>query len=160
MNLPKYKLEKSIWTEADFDKMGWHDSWIYALGFITPDEDKQSDLILDIDYIFEWIQPNLPDNHFTFQIAPCTLVFHEISDLKMELETGLMWQIELEIDELNRRDENGKTIWTIETHNGYIEFQASGFSQFVRSELKHVQLQSLSDEQRGGISFEQKSISI
>jgi hypothetical protein len=29
----EYKIEKWIWTEADFDVMGWHDSQIHAMAF-------------------------------------------------------------------------------------------------------------------------------
>jgi hypothetical protein len=31
----EYELEKWIWTEADFDVMGWHDSSIHALAFCS-----------------------------------------------------------------------------------------------------------------------------
>ena len=49
----EYKLEKWIWTEADFDVMGWHDSQIHATAFFPED----FELVLDIDYIFDWVHP-------------------------------------------------------------------------------------------------------
>jgi hypothetical protein len=41
----KYELEKWLWTESDFEMMGWHDSRVYAISF-SP---EQSEIILDID---------------------------------------------------------------------------------------------------------------
>jgi hypothetical protein len=42
-----YELEKTLWTETDFEIMSWHDCPIHALAF-----DKEDKLLLDIDYIF------------------------------------------------------------------------------------------------------------
>lgn len=47
-----YQLEKYLWTEEDFNQMGWHDSNIYAIAFGENFEFK-----LDIDYIFQWVHP-------------------------------------------------------------------------------------------------------
>ncbi|TWF33683.1 hypothetical protein FHW36_112124 [Chitinophaga polysaccharea] len=47
-----YELEKSIWTEEDFEVMSWHDSQIYKMAL-------KEDLEFDIDYIFKWNQPDL-----------------------------------------------------------------------------------------------------
>ena len=30
-----YELEKRIWTEADFSRMGWHDAKVYAMVFFS-----------------------------------------------------------------------------------------------------------------------------
>ncbi|MEJ6979425.1 hypothetical protein WG906_03130 [Pedobacter sp. P351] len=48
----QYDLENQIWTEQDFDNMGWHDSSIYGIAFGRPYE-----LSFDIDYIFKWVEP-------------------------------------------------------------------------------------------------------
>ncbi|PYS48292.1 MAG: hypothetical protein DMG13_25820 [Acidobacteria bacterium] len=45
-------------TEADFDRLSWHDCHIWALELRAgepDDEDWTSDLALDIDFIVEWI---------------------------------------------------------------------------------------------------------
>ncbi len=47
-----YQLEKNIWTDTDFEKMGWHDNHIYKIRLIK-------DLELDIDYILQWNSPEL-----------------------------------------------------------------------------------------------------
>jgi hypothetical protein len=46
------EIEKTIFTEADFDRMGWHDNRIYQLKYDT-------DLELDIDYIVKWNEPQI-----------------------------------------------------------------------------------------------------
>ncbi len=161
MSLNKtYTLEKGIWTENDFELMGWHDSLIYGLAFLTENEESQSDMLFDIDYIFEWINPVPPAKHFTFQVAPCTLIFKNISDLTIDIETGRLWQIELEIADLNReiKENPDTTQWTIETQRGDIKFEATGFTQFVRQHPKHITGQQLGITERGGISFDKKEI--
>ncbi len=46
----QYILEKSIWTDLDFENMGWHDSRIHSVAF-----GENFELIFDIDYIFKWL---------------------------------------------------------------------------------------------------------
>jgi hypothetical protein len=46
-------LAKAVWTEADFDAMGWHDNAIYAIA-VEPVPDNPGRLLLDLDYIVEW----------------------------------------------------------------------------------------------------------
>jgi len=46
------------WTEADFERLSWHDCHVWGIEFRvgTPDEnDWTSDLAFDIDYIVEWV---------------------------------------------------------------------------------------------------------
>jgi hypothetical protein len=42
-----YQLDKWLWTESDFEIMGWHDSNIYAVTF-SP---EKFEIAFDIDYI-------------------------------------------------------------------------------------------------------------
>ena len=151
----KYDLEKEIWTESDFEIMGWHDSIINGIVFLTENEDEQSEMLLDIDYIFQWINPIPPSKYFTFQVAPCTLVFKDVSDLTIDIETGQLWQIELEIEGLYRTDDSH---WTLATQQGDIKFEATGFTQYVRQYPKHISGQQLTLAERGGVSFEKKVI--
>ncbi|MBK8550757.1 MAG: hypothetical protein IPL53_06725 [Ignavibacteria bacterium] len=71
-------LEKSIWTEQDFWDMRWHDACLHGWA-IENKGDQESDLLLDIDYIFAWIPPVPPSTHFAYWIAPCTVVFTNVS---------------------------------------------------------------------------------
>ena len=78
-----YTIEKWIWTEADFEVMGWHDNRIYALAFSA----DTFELILDIDYIFKWINPEPGETFFQFWTAPATLVFQNVYDVEFDILT-------------------------------------------------------------------------
>jgi hypothetical protein len=54
-----YTLEKKVWTDQDFEQMGWHDCNIYKIRLTE-------DLELDIDYILQWNKPDLEGLPFTF----------------------------------------------------------------------------------------------
>lgn len=84
-----YSLEKWIWTEADFETMGWHDATIYGLKL-------NGDLSLDIDYIFKWNQPEVEGFQFTFFIAPCTLTFKNVQELSFELIQTIYYNFQIE----------------------------------------------------------------
>lgn len=155
-----YKLEKSIWTERDFETMGWHDSRIFGLTISKFEENEQNDLTLDIDYIFQWMDPIRGETYFTFQVAPCTLVFHNVSDLIIDISTGLLLKIELEIDYLEMAVGRSENLFNfnIITHLGEIKLEATGYTQYVRQNPQHTESQILSWEQRGGISFERTAV--
>jgi hypothetical protein len=147
-------LDKWIWTREDFERMGWHDSRVHALAFLP----KQFELCLDIDYIVRWVNPIPPANHYTFWIAPATLVFENVWDLKMTLDTQLpefsLYSIE-RTDELPSPDgESRNWLWTLDGVEGNISFRASGYKQFFRRPPLHVQGQVLALDERGGISFD------
>lgn len=59
-----HQLEKKIWTEADFPIMGWHDATVYGMLFQSDTSALSNQLLFDLDYIFQWIDPTPPDNHF------------------------------------------------------------------------------------------------
>lgn len=126
MEVPEaYELEKWLWTEADFDRMGWHDASVYAWRLIGPE------LLLDIDYIFQWNQPEVAGASFTFWVAPATLVFQEVRDVGFDFDYagGLSKEDALEIDSLEREPDGE---WVIQFQNGYLGFRAAGFSQYIR----------------------------
>jgi hypothetical protein len=79
-------LGRAVWTDADFDQMGWHDVRVHAIGFFEDDLETPAELALDIDYIVRWIDPEPPDEYFTFDIAPATLVFSDVWGLEGELQ--------------------------------------------------------------------------
>jgi hypothetical protein len=137
-----YELEKRIWTDKDFDNMGWHDSHIYRIRFTE-------DLELDIDYILQWNQPDLEGLAFTFWIAPATLVFKRIKDLSFEFDTEL--EGSFEIDYIERENTNQ---WTIITRHGDIRFISEGYEQFIRQDPSFQFGQTISYIERNGYSLE------
>src|SRR5262245_9689225 len=76
----EYAPEKWIWTDADFDQMGWHDVVIHSLAF------DAYTLSLDIDYMFRWVDPAPGETYYRFWLSPATLVFDNVSDLRIDLE--------------------------------------------------------------------------
>ncbi len=156
----QHQLDKSLWTDDDFESMVWHDCRIHAISF--GDDFK---LLFDIDYIFKWIQTG---ETYKFWIAPCTLAFENVHDISVDLEVS---NSEIYIDDIMRSNprqpQNANYIkretefdWMIETQQGSISFKSIGYKQFVRQipELTHSQY--LIDDNRGGISFDQKAISL
>ncbi|HZG01938.1 MAG TPA: hypothetical protein VEY71_13110 [Chitinophagales bacterium] len=120
-----YTLEKQVWTDVDFDQMGWHDSHIYKIRVTE-------DLELDIDYILQWNKPEIEGLAFTFWVAPATLVFKNISELSFELNTA--FDEAVEIQDIEKTQKGDRTHWTIMTHQGDFEFFADGYEQFIRQE--------------------------
>src|SRR5687768_13903821 len=141
-----YTLEKWIWTEADFDNMGWHDASIYAVRM-------DGSLCFDIDYIFKWNQPEVEYFSFTFFVAPCTLCFKEVRELSFELSQPL-YDNRMEIDDIELEVKDGKQHYTIITQQGHLSFAASGYTQTVRMYPSFQLGQTIAFDERGGSSFE------
>lgn len=142
-----YELEKWIWTEKDFGQMGWHDATVY--GFRLTEN-----LELDIDYILQWNQPDIKGFHFTFWVAPATLVFERPTDLTFELTQSFddRW---LEIQDIEMSTVDGKIVWTIITQQGSISFKADMFRQIIRRKPTFQLGQTIPYDERGGFSFDQ-----
>jgi len=152
-----YQLEKTLWTETDFELMSWHDCPIHALSF-----DKEYKILLDIDYIFSWVLMK-NKRKYKFWISPCTLVFENVYDITFESD-----HTTIIIDNISRenpqRPKNAEYLnkdleydWIIETTAGEISFKSVGFKQYVRQTPVLVGTQELDFEIRNGISFNRKN---
>ena len=157
----KYQLEKWIWTESDFDQMGWHDNNIYGLSFFPED----FEFALDIDYIFQWINPVNPDTYYKFWLSPATLVFENVYNTILNIETDSG----LEIADIHRtnpqKPKNSKFIkrdtewtWQIDCQEGDISLISVGYKMFIRSRPILSQNQKIGLDKRGGISFHRGKI--
>ncbi len=151
-----FKLEKTIWTEADFDRMSWHDVHVHALAFNI----EQDELLLDIDYLFAWVNPEPPESHFTFWMAPCTLVFANVHSFSASIEHGLGFEIgTLSREDAGRpghADHSGKEKewrWRFDCQEGSFAFHATGFQQFTRRQPVRTLSQVFPWDKRGGVSF-------
>lgn len=156
--MTEYTPEKNIWTHNDFDGMGWHDATIYGFTIEKGDNEWAADLVFDIDYIFDWVDPAPPEKSFTFWVAPCTLIFKGCFDLNIDLGTNGLGLDFLEIADLNLKskfvhDDNLIYEWELELQQGLITFKSHGFDQIVRKQPLHVKQQLLTLEERGGINF-------
>ncbi|WP_153045167.1 hypothetical protein [Sinorhizobium americanum] len=132
----------------------WHDNLIYGISFKIGDPEKQdwrSDLVLDIDFIAEWLCG--ASGEFRFRVAPATLTFHDVADLQIAIDhgdsDGRTAMNELSIDHVTR-ERLARPFdfwhWTIRLNSptgGKIAFCASGYSQILRTEPKLVTEQHL-----------------
>jgi hypothetical protein len=146
-----------VWTHDDFDEMGWHDVKIHAITF----QPEEYEFILDIDYIFAWVDPDPPSPGFSFWISPATLVFQNTWDFNAELSDPMG----LRIMDVTRKDprlpKNAAFVatktewsWKIELLQGEFTFSAAGFSQYIRREPIRILTQEFTLQERGGISFD------
>lgn len=153
-------LEKSVWTHEDFNSMGWHDAAIYGMAFEKID-DFRTDLLLDIDYIFAWVNPIPPSNTYTFWVSPCTLIFKDIRDFKIEYQKD-EYLDDIEIADINMicKPCPDKKIfyyeWNLDLHIGKITLKSEGYMQIVKQLPAHVTGQKITMQQRGGINFSKK----
>ena len=151
----KYELEKWLWTENDFEMMGWHDSRVDAVAF-SP---ENLEIAFDIDYIFQWVHPPQDEIFFSFWVSSATLVFENTYDVKFDISS---YEGGLEIDCIKREsisspkntkyiEKDKEWIWTIDCQERDIKFLSAGYKQYIRSEPK-LGGQTLELETRG-ISF-------
>jgi hypothetical protein len=144
-------------TDLEFDEFSWHDATVHAVA-LEPAEDHPGSLLIDLDYIVEWVAPGRPGGAFRFWVAPATLTFDRAWDITLRGSTvGAV--NELSIDRIVRSPRpvpsaaTGWFTWTVEGHNFTIEFAAGECAQRLRAEPRLVDRQSLTLAERGGISF-------
>ena len=155
-------------TGEDFEQLSWHDNFIYGVHFYC--REWEAHLVLDIDYIVEWICG--VDQSVLFRMVPATLIFHDVTDLKVNIDwgdSGFQHGLhELSIDHIERvKVENQKICldrpyyrWIIATNfpkSGEITFGATGFTQFPREEPVVCEQQQLPASDRADFSLAQVS---
>ena len=147
-------MAEYLWTEKDFEQMGWHDNHVHGLQIIEG-EYGAGQLILDIDYILEWI--NADEGKCRFRILPSILKFRGVMNLRLALDyatptAGLgpfsIHAIERKIEPRERYDAQ---IWTIVINwpEGEIRFEAEGYEQRGMREPQIADEQYLSSKDRG-----------
>mgnify|MGYP000619160262 CR=1 FL=1 len=142
--MKNYKLEKWVWSNNDFDEMGWHDCPMYALKF----DDKVS---IDLDYIFKWNEPEVNGMPFTFWISPATLIFENVSLFKVNFITDFVNG--LEINGISKSELENSTEWIIETQEGSITIHSKSFRQIIKREPTLQFGQFISEDERGNDHF-------
>ncbi|WP_329333955.1 hypothetical protein OG866_11500 [Streptomyces sp. NBC_00663] len=151
-------LEKGVWSDADFERMGWHDVTIHALSVERTDAVLPR-LLFDLDYVVRWVHPTPPETYFSFWVAPATLVFEDVWDLEGDLDFSGQ-SLDMEIDALHRlppKDDrpvgSEVPLWHIEGHAFDLRFRATGFRQFIRQPPRLGRRRVLGYAERGGASF-------
>jgi hypothetical protein len=148
-----YELEKEVWSESDFDFMGWHDASIWSM----VSNAEKFEYLFDIDYIFKWVDPKENETYFKFWVAPVTMVFENAFDVKIDIESqqGLIEVAELHMEnpELTPNGKFTSHSYRFECQEGEISLKATGFKMYVRQKPKLIQGQSFEYEERGGVNF-------
>jgi hypothetical protein len=157
---PSIPLAKSVWSEADFEQMGWHDNAVHAFA-LEPTEDHPGRLLVDLDYIVEWVKPVPPESNFTFWMSPATLVVDPAWGISLNVELVVM-AFELSLNAILRSgpDEHGRHRWQLEGHDFNLTVKAKGYRQYLRQRPIHAAGPRLSVEQRGGLSFEERGFEL
>lgn len=87
-----------------------------------------------------------------FWVAPATLVFDNVSDLRIVHPSGPAHALsELEVADLHRADGH----WHLEGHTFDVRLRADGFRQVVRAVPRRGREQRLSLSERGGYCFDE-----
>src|SRR5262245_29075383 len=144
---------KQAWDESHFDEMSWHDNHVHALRIRRGPNGWDGQLELDIDYILEWLRPS--ESTFAFRIAPATLTFIDVLELRIEIDYGAISfaTTPFSIAGISREAKDGATTrWTLELNHpdGVISFLASGFRQVLRGQPTVTSSQSLTEQERLG----------
>ena len=154
--MERYQLEKAIWGEGDFTEMGWHDVTVWSM-LAAP---ETYEFVFDLDYIFKWLNPAEGETYFRFWVAPATMVFENVNDVKINIESP---QGSIEIFDLKCGDPistpNGlctQQTYRFECQEGEVSLQATGFKMYVRRPPVLISRQKLNINDRGGISFERE----
>ncbi len=157
---PPLEVNKATWTDADYAGMGWHDCRIHAVSLAEHSDDDappQVRLMLDIDYIVLWVEPEAPEKHYTFWISPATLVFERAWGISGGFGP-LFDQMEIaDIHRVDPPDEHPEPSWHIEGQNFGFHLRARGYRQYLRRAPRYVHRQLLTADERGGISFAESS---
>jgi len=155
-------------TEADFERLSWHDCYIWGLklGAGDPDEDDwTSDLALDIDFIVEWICG--VGGGTQFRVAPAMLTFHGVTDLRINVEwsdSGFRQALhQVSIHQIEREPVREQQVyldrpcysWRIGLNwpkDGEIVFGAVGFTQLLLADPVLTSKQHLSFRERNRLT--------
>lgn len=156
------------YTESDFEQLAWHDCrlWRFEVRAGDPDEnDWTSDLVLDVDFIAEWLCE--VGGGTRFRVAPATLVFHGVTDLRVNVEwgsSGFQCALhEVSIDRIEREPIEDQKVyldrayyrWTIRLNwppSGEIAFGAVGFTLTLQAPPVLTDKQFLSRRERARLA--------
>lgn len=153
------KPSRKIWTEVDLPYLGWHNCMIHDFTLERTDHLHEPNLLLDLDYILQWLKPN-ELGYFQFWTAPTTLIFNNVQSLSIDIDPLWKPPALLEIDEIHLTRKSFKLPkksfyeGEISLKRGSMRFNAQGFKQIVRKPPKLSTMQYWELEERGGISFD------
>lgn len=141
------------WYTADFDALSWHDVRVHGFRIVEGAQGT-AELVLDIDFILEWLPE---DDGYRFRIAQAILQFHEVFGLRFMLDyvACSAGMTAFSIESIERGvigdDERSQSYrWRIDVNwpEGFLEFEAPGFSQWLVGEIVEQDGQTLDPTHR------------
>lgn len=148
--------DRTQWTEVDFPELSWHDCEIHSIT-IDQEGEWQSDLVLDIDFVTEWLCG--ADKSCLFKVAPATLRFINVDNLRIDV--SLHFKQPIEINSIERSELPKKGInnyhWSLKIHKhpyddgdreNLIEFDATSFMQELTGQPLETESLSLTRAER------------
>lgn len=141
------------WYTADFDTLSWNDVRVHGFRIIEGGQGT-AELALDIDFILEWLPE---DDGYRFRVAQAILQFHDVFGLRFMLDyvACSAGMTAFSIDGIAREtigdDERPQAYrWRIDVNwpEGFLEFEARGFSQWLVGEILEQDGQTLEPGQR------------
>jgi hypothetical protein len=144
-----------VTTTDDFDGFQWHDNAIHGIRVEEGDDGCLGQLILNIDFIVEWLAST--DNTFSFRIAPADLAFHGVSDLIISVNYAAataavqpMMIHQIHRESMTHPNGYSEYSWKVEINwpSGFISFKANGYTQTLRQEPVTSGAQYLSPAER------------
>lgn len=141
------------WTEADFPDMSWHDCQVNSLS-LEQEGEWQSDLVLDLDFIVEWLRGT--DKTYRFRVAPARLRFINVDNLRLDISLKFKQPLEIYGVERTELPMPGyrNYHWVIKFQNypdlkeSVIEFDATGFVQELTGRTVETAAQNLAGMER------------
>mgnify|MGYP006908414368 CR=1 FL=1 len=145
------------WTDDQFEQMSWHDNHVHGLQ-IVEGEFGAGQLIIDLDYIVEWVKDN--SGGCRFRLLPVALTFQEVTFLRISLDyaTPTAGLCPFSLHDIERRTEQRERyeaqVWKLLVNwpAGEISFEAKGFVQQGAGEPVLSDQMYLSPEERAGFT--------
>jgi hypothetical protein len=140
-------------TEADFGRLSWDGCRIWKLEIAAGD--GRADLVLGLDLVVDALCGF--NREARFKLAPATLTFHTVTDLKIGIDCGdsgnLLMVQPLSIAEISRTATASPSyyVWRIRLgwpRGGELSFGAAGFTQVLLAEPIISGTNFLSEAQR------------
>ena len=70
------------YSEEDLDRLCFHDCHVKAISW----QASKYEIVLHIDYIVEWIQPESPGAVFRFWICPAEIRFQNVDGARLQMD--------------------------------------------------------------------------
>jgi hypothetical protein len=149
--MPEHGLTKSLWSDADFDGMGWHDARLHAFTALS----DSFEFVMDLDYITKWVHPTPPKKNFKFWVSPATLVFRDVHRVTIEINMQTLEALEIiHVQRTLLVEKPPDWRWSFELSAGNLFLNSSGYTQYFRRTPVFQDFQQLELLDRGGISYE------